>query len=396
MSNQLVLKNKIDGKSVLTASQRTFNRHCRKINLLREQLEKLEQECEEALVLYHSNLKSKKKETGDLVIQFILKIIDLTQDPKGLSKKERKALKQLIEGDLNLAFSLASYGDIPDKIQSLYQEIHGKSSTDHFYEEMSSFQDMLKEEVGVDHIDLSHLNPNDSPQEFLAKLAQSFSTVMGEERAFSPPPKQKSKQELLKEQKARELETLQSKGISNIYKRLAKELHPDLEQDSKKRAEKDLLMKRLTVAYENRDLVSLLTLESEWLGRFDGTSETLNDATLKIYNSVLKDQIEELEAALFMTHMNPRYIDIHQYTQDCPKNPLKGLENALSEYDEIREQYSFRLQDLSGKNPLQSLKIALKNLSDDPSDEDFLEFIDFFQALDQLTSQSPKTRKKKA
>lgn len=52
-----------------------------------------------------------------------------------------------------------------------------------------------------------------------------------------PPSKPKTKKELIKEQKARELEILQNKGLNSIYKRLAKGLHPDLEQNLENRSQ---------------------------------------------------------------------------------------------------------------------------------------------------------------
>ena len=293
---------------------------------------------------------------------------------------------------MSLVFDSLPYSEIHDKIKDLYKEVYGKSGLEEFHEGVSSLKEMLKKKTGI-NIDVSNFDPNDSLEEALCKLAESMEGVMdGNKNKTPPPPKQKSKKELLKEKKALELETLQNKGLSTIYKRLVKELHPDLEQDPEKRVEKDILMKRLTAAYENQDLLSLLALESEWMQGVDSSSETLNEETLKIYNSLLKDQIEDLKKELFMVGLHPRYIEIHNYIQDFPEKPLNGIGNALSDYEAITEQYSSRLEDVSGKNPLQSLKKGLAVAETfsgvDPEVLDALEMLALFEG--------PKISKKKS
>lgn len=365
----------------------TFNRHRRKVEQLRSQLEMLKKECEEALALYHSDLKPKEKEVGELVIQFIFRIKELTQKPKALNAKERRIFQELLKADIRLVFSLLPLSDIPDELKGIYKEIFGRSCDEEFREELSDLEEILKEHSGLSDIDLSDLNPDDSPEEMLRKLMGSINVNASENEGLPPPPpKQKSKKELLKEKKARDLEILQNKSLNSIYKRLVKELHPDLEQDSEKRAEKGVLMKHLTVAYENQDLFSLLTLELEWLGSVDYASETLSEESLKAYNSLLKDQIEDLKQELVIVPLHPRYIQIHRYLQDFSEKPLESINDVLSECDSLTDQYSCRLDDLSGKDPLKSLKEALAYLEREKLKEELQEELqdDFFDFLNSL------------
>jgi hypothetical protein len=141
-------------------------------------------------------------------------------------------------------------------------------------------------------------------------------------------------------------------------------------------------MQRLTTAYKQRDLVALLTLESELSVSSDLSTSTnvLDDETLKVYNTLLQDQIKNLEHEILKTHLNPRYYDIHYHIQDFPKKPLKGIENALSIYNSLVKEYSTRLQNLSAKNPLNLLKKQLSALlfaDDDDDDLAFLQFLRF-------------------
>jgi hypothetical protein len=364
--------------SSLTKLQATFERHCRKISQLRTQLERVKKEYEEALVLYHSDLKHKEKKAADLVTQFILKSNDLTKDPKALNKKEKKTFKEMIKESVNMIFHLLDPRDIHDKIKSLYKEFNGKSYENEFHEEISLLKEMFKKNESFNHIDLSNLNPNDSCEDIMIKLSDIFNRIAEHEELPPSHPRQKSKMELLKEKKALELEALQNKSLNNIYKRLVKELHPDLEQDPKNRAEKESLMKRLTVANENNDLISLLAIETEWLGDVASDSDRLSEESLKVYNSLLKDQIEDLNMELSIVWLAPRYIDICYIIENSPQKPLKGIVDALSECDELIVKYDSMLKDISGGNPLQQLKIGLAirarqfRIDDLPLDLNFL------------------------
>ena len=98
---------------------------------------------------------------------------------------------------------------------------------------MKNRMEELFKESGV-NIDLSKINLGDDEQDIAAKVFAAMDEAMsGMEDA--PPNKPKSKREIQKEQeKAQELEALQKKELSSIYKQLAKEFHPDLEQDEAK------------------------------------------------------------------------------------------------------------------------------------------------------------------
>ena len=179
-----------------------------------------------------------------------------------------------------------------------------------------------------------------------------------------PPSKPKSKKQLEKEEKVRQLEALKNQGIGSIYKRLVKELHPDLEQDPEKRTEKDLLMKRLTVAYENRDLIAMLALESTWLSGVEKNVDSVNDETLKIYNTLLQDQIDDLEEQLKLIPLDPRYLEFHHFLQDNLENPIKGIQEAVEECTLIANSFQGRIDDISGEDALHVLKQRLTEIAE--------------------------------
>ena len=54
-------------------------------------------------------------------------------------------------------------------------------------------------------------------------------------------------------------------SLGSVYRRLVKELHPDLEPDPAERERKSRVMQDITAAYAGGDLHALLRLELEWL-----------------------------------------------------------------------------------------------------------------------------------
>lgn len=359
-------------KKPLQTSHALFNRQRNRIETLRKRLHAVTQECERALLLYHSELKPQRTQTGEIISQYLLKIKQLTDVPKALNKNERTALQEILKEDLEHVFFFLPYKDIAGSIKEIYREVFGYEADKNFKDEVSEMQKEFQE-FGFKDVDFSQLNPEDDMTEYLKKIGEATFARANEDRESIPPPKIKSKKELLKEKKARELETLQNKTLGNVYKRLAREWHPDLEQDPNLRKRKEQLMKELTASYENKDLLSLLKMESEWLGELGKDSENLDEDSLKVYNSLLKDQIDELETEIEMIHLHPRYIDIFFYISDYPKNPLRGIRESVEYSQEVRGNYEVRLNDLNGNQPLKNLKSVLKfKLNGKP---DFLEVL---------------------
>ena len=387
-------------QGALSNAHLTFNRHRLKIEQLRSQLESVKQECDKALLLYHSDLQPKEMELGAIIIEFINKLRDITQDPKSLSKKEREVLNGMIKDCLGELFSFRHDKDVPESIKELYAQYHGRSRQDIFNDEISKLKEMLEKSTGISDIDMPDLSINESFEEILQKIVNPLIEKTAEAQN-NLPLKKKSKRELLKEKKAKDLEILQNKSLNNIYKRLVKELHPDIEQDPDKRSDKDKLMRRVTTAYENEDLVSLLALESEWLGHLEGT-EALNDENLKIYNLMLKDQIEDLKFELKSVVLHSRYFEIQRFISYSNEEPIEGIYEGIRECESITNEYAVKLQDISGKNPLKFLRVVLQEMGNfdeqiaNSSPEDLFSLLDILRSEDEFaTFNFPKKVKNK-
>lgn len=108
----------------------------------------------------------------------------------------------------------------------------------------------------------------------------------------------KTKAQQEKEAKAKaELSNI-SKASRRVYTDLAKQLHPDKEQDETKRAWKEEAMKRVTQAYHHDDFFELLRLQMEFLQEQGQALDKLPDEQLAYYIRLLDDQVSELQTEL--------------------------------------------------------------------------------------------------
>ena len=118
--------------------------------------------------------------------------------------------------------------------------------------------------------------------------------------------KKKTKKQLQKEAELIEKEELKNKSIKSIYINLAKLLHPDLEVDEEKKLEKQELMKKVTIAYNNNDIFTLLKLEIEWIKKEEKVLSNVPNNIIKLYNEILKEQINDIDSNI-MTIINNLY-----------------------------------------------------------------------------------------
>lgn len=130
-----------------------------------------------------------------------------------------------------------------------------------------------------------------------------------------------------------------SLGISQLYKKLVKWIHPDLEADVDQKLVKENWMKILTVAYEKQDLSAMLRLETEVIKALDIPSEKLSPVKLKSYNRYLKEMLSEIESDTYRMMMSPKYYALHFYYE-----PFGGFQFANWSKTEllssIKEQFN--------------------------------------------------------
>lgn len=135
--------------------------------------------------------------------------------------------------------------------------------------------------------------------------------------------------------------------LSALYKKLVKLIHPDRERDEKVRALKEEAMKKLTVAYEKRDLMELLRLEAEWAKSSEGVDFTADPKEIKNHIGLLLKKIKSLKLAKDQLihdskYFKLRYIGVTYYgVYDAkPKEVLQSLEEQKAQVTELLRMLS--------------------------------------------------------
>lgn len=92
----------------------------------------------------------------------------------------------------------------------------------------------------------------------------------------------------------------EKKSMTELYKELAKLIHPDLEQDEEKRHRKEQLMKELTAARDSEDVHAMLLIrqKADAINNDVASPKTYSLQLLKMYNSSMKKKLEILKRSL--------------------------------------------------------------------------------------------------
>ena len=93
---------------------------------------------------------------------------------------------------------------------------------------------------------------------------------------------------------------IEKKSVSELYKELAKRIHPDLEQDEAVRYRKEQLMKELTAAKDKEDVHAMLLIQQKAavLNNTSGSEKGYSLQLLKMYNNSMKKKLEALKRSL--------------------------------------------------------------------------------------------------
>ncbi len=298
----------------LSKAQREFNRLTRRIESLRREIMTTQTRIDQHLAFYVSDLRPLEEEIGRGRAELVTLLFPFLSRREFGGKRVRGQLRRLISAQLHGVMN--TFGELQSpELRSIFQAVNGRTIEEASQEDFESARDQMQDfcnVMGMD-VDLSGFHWNMTKED----LAQRFAEF-GQRLANSDPPhtdpqaRKKSKRALDLEARERAAEEMRIKDLGRLYKGLAKILHPDLEQDSERRKEKEAAMKRLTTAYKDRDLHTMLRLEAEWIAREQADASRLTNDKLTIYNSVLKEQVVELEEELGGLAGHPRYDPLHR------------------------------------------------------------------------------------
>ncbi len=340
--------------SSVDREQVEFNKLRKKIEALQKELKNFTTHLDACLRFYHAHVCPKEKALAKVLTDSVKLLYDFAKTMPRLSSKERSTLHEWILHEINQVFNLIGISDVDPQLHPIFEELNGSSAHDIANEEFFKFKDEMMEifqKEGID-LDLSALKGTDNQQEVAFKFFEALEEAkdkMGPEEKIRPQLTQRE----LKQQEQKEI---QKKSIGAIYKHLVKAVHPDLEQDPSLKASKEEMMKKVTVAYENDDLYTLLQIEMEWMNR--SANRSTSPEQFKIYNAVLKDQVDELRNEINVVRLDPKYFPLQRFVKDS-RCDMSALQDACQELEGIKNQIRVDIQKLKGPHAKAILRNTL-------------------------------------
>jgi hypothetical protein len=104
-----------------------------------------------------------------------------------------------------------------------------------------------------------------------------------------------------------------------------------MESDPNLRDAKEEEMKKLTAAYEQNDLATLLQMEMAWIYKQFNHLDSIAEEKLKLFIQVLRDQVKELEAEKASFMWNPRYRMVAEYAYGKQETGIRKIKKEARE-----------------------------------------------------------------
>ena len=271
----------------LTPAQKKFNNLIQQIDAQKQQLAAWQDADTQCKQLIASKLNPLRNTFGEHQAA-MLALLDELYTTQKFTKNQQDKMVDLI---LELSELLIMEYD-RDDLKPIYNRYSAMDFDAEIEADRAAAEAQLKslfeQEYGValddDEVNFSDL---EATQRLMEKLRQQQADA-------APPPRKKTARQLAKEAREKEEDAHVSKSIQAVYRQLIAALHPDREPNAAERERKTELMKQVTVAYKNKDLLKLFELQLK-LEQIDTHSIShIAEAHLKHYNKILQTQLAEL------------------------------------------------------------------------------------------------------
>lgn len=226
--------------------------------------------------------------------------------------------------------------DITEDLELFYNKWAASSYREKANEQLKNakalFADMMRERYDVD-IDVEDI---EDTTEGFAQFRQRMKEQIEQDREQFWSEKQHKSARQRKQEAAQKAEKeMALRSIRSIYIALVKVVHPDGEQDINLKKEKEEVMKKVALAYEQQDLETLLALEAEWIYQAKDNLQRLTDEKLSVYLTVLRQQVCDLEREKLDLVHSPRYEAVAYFSSmpaNIAINRIKKMKRDLRDY----------------------------------------------------------------
>jgi len=264
-----------------------LNKRQKEFNLLSEKIEQLDNLIPELETARDEMIRRIPTDLNPLVLEYqtfrveLVQVMDRTYEADLFRKAYLTKLSYLI---CENAFDLiANYGfDELKPVYNKYSETDIETALLLANQKIEKITDpafLLEEEIQPE---------KELPENFHELPEDEQQRLKEERRAEKVQAKIQQAKQNLDKQKT-------TKSVRTVYMDLVKAFHPDREIDENEKVRKTEIMQRVTLAYQENNLLGLLKLQIEFDRIDQDHLENLSKNQLNYYNKVLKQQVEELE-----------------------------------------------------------------------------------------------------
>ena len=294
------------GTDALSKEQKAFNRLSKRIGKLEGEVDDFRTAATSLRQRVQQEYRPLQQQHNDLRADFV-RMLDRAHDTYKLTKTERKKLVDLL---LNGFFDLLDrgYNDLEaifDKYDPPLTEAEAAeaeaASAAAAAEEAKLMQEFFRDQFGIEFDPEADVSTPEKLQDYvnqqLAGQQQQYEQQQAAAEERRAQRKKSPKQQAAADKKKAEEQNI-TQAVRTLYMDLVKHLHPDREPDEAEKLRKTELLKRVTTAYKANELLTLLRLQLE-LNRIDQAHlENLAESQLRYYNTLLREQVRELEQQL--------------------------------------------------------------------------------------------------
>lgn len=297
MKNQTSLK-AVGKQTKKTRLQQQYDKLVEGINFQKQQQTNIQEGMRKVMPKIEAEIRPLLDRKNELDRELLLRLDEVAKEI-GVGKFN----KEWFEGYMLTWASdiLATNGTQDAEVKVLFEKYSGESyrpDEDEIGQMKAMFQDEFGLEIDIDEIlekgfgNYMHENGEDFMKQILERKAEMEAEELGNFDANAAIKKSKKESSL-------------EKDARSIYLRLIKKYHPDrvTTDESKKQLYHDITQ-AVTNAYQANNFLELLKLQIEYLEENEDDAVLLAEDTLKQYNRLLKQQLQELAAETEMMKMS--------------------------------------------------------------------------------------------
>lgn len=357
-----------------------FNKLVKDIEKLRIELSREEQKLEMFSEYHTKNIRPVEVALCKRKLEMAVTLDDFALSSK-LPKTLYNELEVIIPELLNESFEFIPPDDVSKRIYEKWTNVDlDEIIQEEKEEQLEEMEDFMKS-MGID-FDIKDIDFDDpeSVGEFHKRMEEA-KKQMEENVAERQSKRKKTKKQLAAEETEKLQDDIKNKNLRSVYLSLAKILHPDSETDADLKLEKEEIMKQVTKAYEDKDIITLLVIETQWLKNTEERLANIKEDVAAIYIQLLKEQAKKLRQQKSELRYHPRFQYVSSFISDkVDRGMLRlSLEKDRLNKDLRKTQKEIEIIKINPRNEVKKfIKTLAQRYYKDPMD-DFMEFFSTFR-----------------